>query len=324
MRSPIRRALMGGVAMAMLGLGVGARADAYPDRPVRLIISFAPGGATDIIARTLAQKLTEKWKQQVVVDNRPGGNTVISALELMKAKPDGYTLMLALDTTLTMNQHLFRKPKYDPVKDFTPVGRAAGYGLFFMTRPESGAATLNDFVKRAKDENGQLKVGVTSGLNVIGLQILNSALGIQTEQIQYKGTSDATLALLRGDIDFLLDVDVSAAPHVAAGKIKMLATTTPEAVKNYPGVPTFKQLGYEQGVLTAWFGIAGPAGMPAALVSKINQDVSAAISDPQVVKFLEEKSLFVATGGPDEMAKRIEADSAKYGPVIRRYQLFID
>lgn len=324
MKSQIRRVLLSGIALAMLGHGVIAKADTYPDRPVRLIISFAPGGATDIIARTLAQKLTDRWKQQVVVDNRPGGNTVISALELMKGKPDGYTLMMALDTTLTMNQHLFRNPKYDPVKDFTPVGRVAGYGLFLMTRPESGAATVNDFVKRAKSENGKLRVGVTSGLNVIGIQLLNTALGIQTEQIQYKGTGDATLALLRGDIDFLLDVDVSAAPHVASGKIKMLATTTPDTVKNYPTVPTFKQLGIDQGVLTAWFGIIGPAGMAPQLVSKINQDVSAAISDPQVVKFLEEKSLFVVTGTPDEMAKKIDADSAKYGPVIRRYQLYVD
>ena len=261
------------ILLGVVSVGAGAQQD-FPSRPVRLIISYAPGGASDAIARAVAAKPTERWKQPVVVENRPGGNTVISALELIRAKPDGYSLMLALDTTLVMNQHLFKTPKYDPLKDITPVAGVVEFPLFLMARAESGTKSAHEYIERAKAEKGELRIGVAAVLNIIGSEIFNGAAGVKTLPLQYKGTADLTLAVLRGDIDYMMDVETSAGPHVKAGKLRILATSGSKRVPNYPDVPTFKEVGLKDAELTAWFGVIGPAGMDPALVGKLNKDVT--------------------------------------------------
>ena len=314
---------LAGLALGAAALGASAQQD-FPNRPVRLIVSFPPAGAADVIARTLAQKLTERWKQPVQVDNRPGGNTVVSALELIKAKPDGYTLLQALDNTLVMNQHLFRTPKYDPLKDFTLIGGVAEFPLLLITRTDSNVKTAQDYLARAKTEKGELKVGVAAVLTMIAADVLNSPAGVKTSYVQYKGTADNTLALLRGDIDFIYDVDASAGPHVKAGKLKVLATSGGKRVPTYPDVPTYREVLGKDVEMTAWYGLVGPAGMDPALVAKINADVTWAIQQPDVKAILQERSLFSAPSSAEVLKKRIEVDSVKYGEIIRRLNLQIE
>lgn len=311
------------LALGASSFGAAAQQD-FPNRPVRLIVSFPPGGGADAVGRTIALKLTERWKQQVLVDNRPGGNTVISALELIKQKPDGYTIMLALDNTLVMNQHLFTAPKYDPLKDFTLIGGVAEFPLFLMTRTDSGVKTAQEYLARAKTEKGELKVGAAAILTVIATDILNGPAGVKTTPVMYKGTADNTLGLLRADVDFIMDVDVTAAAHVKAGKIRILATSGPKRVAAYPDVPTYKELLQKDAEMTAWYGMIAPAGMDPALVAKLNADVSWALQQPDVIKVLEEKSLFPAPSSAEALKKRIEVDSLKYGGIIRRLNLIIE
>lgn len=310
------------LALGAVALGASAQQD-YPNRPVRLILSFPPGGAADAIARTMATKLTERWKQQVVVDNRPGGNTVVSAHELIKQKPDGYHLLLALDNTLVMNQHLFRTPKYDPLKDFTLIGGVAEFPLFLITRSDT-VKTAQDYLARARAEKGELKVGTAAVLTTIAADVLNSPAGVKTTSVQYKGTADNTLALLRGDVDFIVDVDATAATHVKAGKLKILATSGARRVPTYPDVPTYKEVLGKDAEMTAWYGLVGPAGMDPALVAKINADVAWAVQEPDVKAVLQEKSLFSAPSSPEALKKRVEVDAQKYGEIIRRLGLQIE
>ena len=313
------------LALAIGGTALFSHAQTdYPSRPVRLIVAYAPGGASDTIARAMAIKLADRWKQAVVVDNRPGGNTVIAALELTKSKPDGYSLMLALDTTLVMNQHLFRSPKYDPAKDMTPIAGVVEFPLFLVTRAESGTSTAQEYISRAKAEKGELKIGVAAVLNTIASEVFNAGAGIKTTPLHYKGTADLTLALLRGDVDYMMDVDTTAAPHIKASKMKVLATSGSKRVPTYPDVPTFKEVGLKDSELTAWFGVVGPAGMDPILVARLNKDITRAIEEPEIKAMLQEKSLFAAPTSAAALAKRIDVDSLKYGDMIRRLSLQID
>lgn len=313
------------LALAVGGIALFSHAQTdYPIRPVRLIVAYAPGGASDTIARAVANKLSGRWKQPVIVDNRPGGNTVIAALELIKSKPDGYSLMLALDTTLVMNQHLFRTPKYDPAKDMTPIAGVVEFPLFLISRNDSGTSTAQEYISRAKAEKGELKIGVAAVLNIIGSEVFNAGAQIKTTPLQYKGTADLTLALLRGDIDFMMDVDTTAAPHIKAGKLKVLATSGSKRVPTYPDVPTFKELGLKDSELTAWFGVVGPAGMDSTLAARLEKDFTWAIQEPEIKAMLQERSLFAAPTNAQELAKRINVDSLKYGDMIRRLNLQIE
>jgi tripartite-type tricarboxylate transporter receptor subunit TctC len=312
-------------AVCALTLSSFATADeAYPNKTVRLVIGFPPGGATDIVARTLANRLAERWKQPVVVDNKPGGNTVISALEITKSKPDGYTLSLALDITLVMNQHLFKSPKYDPFKELTALGSVAEFPMLLMSRRATGADSFAGFVQIAKQDPDSGRVGVAAVLNTVALKLIGEAVGIDPAVVQYKGTGDATLGLLRGDVNYQLDVDVSAAQHIQKGDVKVLAVTGPRRLTTHPNAPTLSELGYPKATMTAWFGLIGPAGMPKILVEKINADVRWAMDDPKVQGLLADRSIQASLSSPEEMTARMKRDSDKYGPIIRKNNLLID
>lgn len=322
-----RRDALFGLVAALALSSIPPQAVAEPDfpvRPVRLVVSFPPGGAADTTGRLLSNKLAERWKQPVVVDNRPGGNTVVSVQEVIKQKPDGYTLLLALDSTLVMNQHLFRVPKYDPLKDLSPVATVADFPLFLMTRNDSGAKSGKDYLRRAMEEKGQLKVGTSSFLTTIAAEVLNGPAEVKTIAVQYKGTADNTLGLLRGDIDFMVDVDATAASHVKAGKLVILATSGAKRVPTYPDVPTFGEVLGKDASMSAWFGLVGPTEMSEALMQKISGDVAWATQQPDVKAALQEKSLFPAPGTPEDLKRRIEVDARKYGEIIRRLNLSIE
>ncbi len=298
--------------------------EAYPNRPVRLVVGYPPGGATDVLARTIAGRLSERWGQPVVVDNKPGGNTVIAALDVVKAKPDGYTLSMALDVTLVMNQHLFKNPKYDPITDFTPIGRVAEFPMLLMSRSATGSPNFEGFVDRARRDPVGTRVGVASVLNTVALKLIGESTKIDPPVVQYKGTGDATLGLLRGDTDYQLDVDVSAVQHIHKGDVKVLAVTGSRRLPTHPNAPTLTELGYPNATMTAWFGFIGPQGIPQEIVKKINTDLVWAIQDPKVVAFLADRSIFPSPSSPEEMRAQIKRDSEKYGAIIRKNSLSFD
>lgn len=314
--------------LAAMALGASALAAVaqqdFPNRPVRLITPFPPGGVADALARGLGAKLGERWKQPVVVDNRPGANTVIAAQELIKQSPDGHSLLLALDMTLVMNQYLYRTPKYDPIKDFTPISRVAEFPFFLITRSDTGVKSVQQYIERAKHERGELKVGSAAIVTTIAAEILNRAAGVKTLPIQYKGTGDNTLALLRGDIDFIVDTDVTAAQHVKSGRLRILANSGARRVSNYPDVPTYKEVAPNNPEMTVWYGVVGPANMSPALVGKLSTDIAWALQQPELRAMLQEKSLDAAAAGPEEFRQRINVDSRKYGELIRQMNLYVD
>lgn len=296
----------------------------FPNRPVRLIIGFPPGGATDVLARALANKLTERWGQSVVVDNKPGGNTVIAALETVRAKPDGYTLSLVLDLTLVMNQHLFKSPKYDPEKDFSPISGLAEFPLVMMSRGGPGADTFQQFVESARQRPAETSVGTASMLIILAQKKMNAALGIDPLLVQYKGTGDATIGLMRGDINFQLDVDVSAAQFIQKGQLKALAVTGPKRLPAYPSVPTLSELGIGQATTVGWFALVGPRGMAPDLVKSIHDDLAWAMADQKLQAYLLDKSIFPNVLSTSALQDRIKRDSASYGEIIRKNNLSFD
>jgi tripartite-type tricarboxylate transporter receptor subunit TctC len=224
----------------------------------------------------------------------------------------------------TPANNLYRTLKYDPQKDFTPISRVAEFPFFLMTRSDAGVKSLQEYIERARQEKGELKVGAAATVTTIAAEVLNRAAGIRTTAIQYKGTGDNTLALMRGDVDFIVDTDATAAQYVKAGRMRMLANSGARRVPNYPDVPTYQEVVPGKPEMMVWYGVVAPASLSSPLVSEIAADVAWAMQRPSMQALLRERSLDSAAAGPEEFKQRIAFDSKKYGELIRTMNITID
>jgi tripartite-type tricarboxylate transporter receptor subunit TctC len=307
------------LSLALLGGGVGcALAQKYPDRPVRLVVASSPGGASDILARMLAQKLGEALGQQVVVDNRGGASGVIGTSIVAGATPDGYTLLI-IQPSLTINPSMVRKLPYDAVRDFAPVSCVVDAVQIMTVNPAVAAKGVKDLIALAKAKPGQLTFG-SPGIGTsphMTAELFKQTAGVEMPQITFKGSGAAFISLISGEISAAVSTALSAMPHVKAGRIRPLAVTAAKRIQILPEVPTFVESGLPTFVTTQWFGILAPAGTPRPIVDRLYHALTRGASSPDFVERMTAQGVQVVNRKPEEFAKLIRAEIAQWAKVIK-------
>ena len=300
--------------------------NAWPARPIRLVVPFVAGGGADVAARLIASRLQERLGQQIVVDNKPGGNTLIGVQDLLRAPADGYTLLWSIDQTFVLNPSLYDRLPYNPRKDFTPVALVVNGPNAVIARTGTGSLSdVHDLVRRAKADPGKLNVGAAAILSQIALEEFNRSAGIQTTRVPFKGSAEVAQATIAGDVDAAFDGVAPYVQFVQSGRAKVLAVTSAQRFSGMPKVPTLEELGYKGIDLSVWFGIVGPAGMPPEITQRVAEGVEWAVRQPEVVEKLLVFGFEPAKDtGPHALATRITTDSARYAPVIRKLGFKLD
>jgi tripartite-type tricarboxylate transporter receptor subunit TctC len=295
-----------------IAAAVSAAQNDYPSRPVRLVSGYAPGGTTSLVGRLIGQKLTESWGQQVVLDNRPGGGTLIGADIVAKSPPDGYTLMLA-DSVHVLAPLLLKAP-YDPIRDFTPIATVASSELVLTVHPSLPPNNLTEFLAYAKARPGKLHYAsaAIAGAQHLVTEMFNAATGIQLLHVPYKGAGPALIALVGGEVSIYFATVATGAPYARAGKVKPIAVTGKKRSPLLPDVPTFEEAGLANFYThkRPGFGILGPAGIPKTIVDKLSAEVAKYVTQPDFRDTLTSLGLDPHPGTPQEYAERLKAGLA--------------
>ena len=282
----------------------------YPDRPVRILVTTAPGGASDIIIRPLAQRLTETLKQTFFIDNKPGASGIIAMEAGAKANPDGYTILFGTVGTFASNAAVHEKIPYDPIKDYAHVSLICKTYMVLIINPKLPINNVKEFVEYAKARPGKLtygSYGMGSFAHLLAASFSDTT-AIETVPGPYKGSLPAITALMAGEIDFMIDTLPSAVPFIKQNRIKALAISSPERFEATPEIATFAESGYPQFKPNAWWGIAAPANTPKAIVQKLNAAISEALKTPDLIDRYR-ASYAIPVGGPsDELLKQISTD----------------
>ena len=296
----------------------------YPDRPIRLIVGFPPGGAADILGRIAAQRLSESLGQQVVVDNRGGAGGLIATETAARAAPDGYTLLFT-SIPHVINPHLYRKVAYDAIKDFTPVVQFVAVPLMMASNPSFPAKTVKELIAAAKARPGQVNFASAGGgsSSHLSLELFQSMSGIRVNHVPYKGTGPLITELIAGQVSVTIASAVPLSPQVKAGKLRGLAVTSPKRSPSFPDLPAIAETvpGYE---VVNWFGILAPAGTPPAIVTRISKDFNEALGSPKLREQLAAQGADATGGTPAEFAKIIRADFAKWARVVKESGAKVD
>ena len=309
--------------LAAISLG-HALAQVYPARPVRLLVPFTPGGGTDILARVVGAKMAESMGQQIVVDNRPGANTLIATEIVVRAVPDGYTLILQTNN-LASNPTLYRgKMSFDTLKDLAAVSLVAGNPHVLVVHPAVPAKTLREYVALAKDKPGTITfASAGSGtVNHLSGELLKMLAGIDLVHVPYKGSGSVMPDLLGGHVTSLFAAMPTVTAHIRAGRLRALAVTTPQRFRGLPDIPTIAESGYPGYDFSSWFGVLAPAATPRPVIARLHAEVVQALKDPGVMQRLEGFEIFGST--PDEFAAFIRAEIDKTAKVIRASGATID
>lgn len=294
---------------------------AWPEKPVRIVVTFAAGGASDIVARVVAEPLARLLGQPVVVDNKPGAGGTIGGLEVVRAAPDGYTLMLSNSTPTSIGPFTVPKPPYDPVKQFTHVAMLGVAPVLVMANPKTGPASLKDLPKAAAAPGYTFGSGGPGSIGHIVGEMAKSAIKVQMTHIPYKGGAPMTTDLISGQIPVGIDVITAFVPLVKEGKIKGLAVTTRTRSPLLPDVPTTTELGLPQLVAENYFGVSGPAGLPAEVVNTLTAAIDKVVADPAIVKRFEELGITVAKGHSAQFTEFVAKQVADWGPAIKAADL---
>ena len=313
--SPIR--LLGAfVGLIMFACGT-AWAQPYPSKPVRVVIVFAPGGATDIVGRVVFQKVGEQLNQQFLIDNRAGASGTIGAAFVARSPADGYTVMV-FSTTLIANAHLYRKLPYDTMKDFigiTPVARLVG---MLTVHPSMPVRTVKEFIALAKARPGEISYG-SAGVGAfqhLSTSLFMNMAGIKMVHVPYKGGGPASVAAAAGEIQMILTPVSEVLPHIKSGRLRPIAVSSDTRINPYPELPTIAETvkGFE---FTSWMGTFVPAGTPKAIVDRLNAEIKKAVADPGVASNLTSQSLDPMHMTPEEFAKVLRSDYEKYEQVVK-------
>lgn len=314
------------VALLLFASGWPALGEAYPVKPVRLIIPFPPGGATDAVGRTFAAKLAQAWGQQVVVDNRPGANTIVAAELAARAAPDGYTLFLTTAATQVNNLLLYRKLPYDPRKSFQLISMTTLLPYAFAAHPSLPANTIKELVAFALARPGELSYG-SSGMGSSGHLagvLFDSMTGTKMVHVPYKGAAAAITDLLGGQIPLYLPTMTSIAPHLENRKVKVLGIATAKRHSTWPEIPTVAESGYPGYEMNTWYGIVAPAGTPRDIVDRVHDDIVRAAKLPDVIARMQALGADLHTNTPEDFAAYMERDFARVGKAVKAAGIRLD
>jgi len=311
------RVIAAGAALCVVA--GGAIAD-YPERPVRFIVPFVPGGPSDLLSRLLGQKLGESWGQTVVVDNRGSGDGIVGYELGARAAPDGYTLLLASSSGLTINPSVHRNLPYDPVRDYLPVTQVSSGAYIMVVHPSVAARSLQEFVALAKAKPGQFNFATTGTSILLGMELLNHMAGIKTVAVGYKGTGQALNAILGGEVQTFFLNPLVALPHIKAGRLRALAVTGGKRNSSLPDLPTIADSypGYEQFV---WHCVMVPARTPQPIVEKLSRDIIRIFKQPDIQQRLNSVGLDAVGSTPEELAILIKKEIATYATLVKQLGL---
>jgi tripartite-type tricarboxylate transporter receptor subunit TctC len=320
----MRNVVIASVLTAALALSGGVFAQNYPDRPVRLVVGFPPGGAADILGRVAAQQLSSGLGQQVVVDNRGGAGGLIATEITARANPDGYTLLFT-SIPHVINPHLYSKVTYNALKDFTPVIQFVSVPLMMASGPSLPAKTVKEVVAMAKAKPGSMNYGSggSGSSSHLAVELLKSMAQIEMNHVPYKGTGPLITDMLGGQIALTIASAVPLTPQVKAGKLRALGVTGPRRSPAFPDVPAINEAvpGYE---VVNWFGIIAPAGTPKQVISRVNAELNKALKSPELVKLLGAQTAEGVGGTPEAFGTVIRNDYAKWQRVVKQSGARVD
>ena len=307
------------LAFSALAAAPMAGAQAYPAKPIRIVVPFPPGGATDILARAVAQKLTDAWGQAVVVDNRPGAGGNIGSEIVAKAAPDGYTLEMGTVGTHAINASLYAKMPYDHVKDFAPVILVAGVPNVLVVNPSLPVSSVQDLIAYAKANPGKLNFASSGNGTSIHLagELFKVMAGVQMTHIPYKGSAPALQDLIGGQVQLMFDNLPPSLPHIKAGKLRALAVTSATRSSALPDTPTIAESGLPGFEASSWFGVLAPAGTPPAIIARLNAEIGAWLASAEAKEKMLALGANIGGGSPEDFARHIAAETAKWQKVVK-------
>jgi len=313
--------------VSVLTSAFAVRAETYPLKPVTLVVPAAPGGVTDIVARALAQRLSERFGKQVIVENRPGASNQIGAENVAKAEPDGYTMLVSAEATFVVNPWLYRKLTYDPAKDFVPITGLVSISQSLIVTRSLPANNLRELIALAKRRPGELNYG-TYGIGSTGhlnMEMLQRLAGIKLAAIHYKGATPALTDVMAGHIQLMFISSSAALEPAQAGKVKLIAAGGRRRLAQAPDVPTVAESGFPGFEAVSWFGLFAPARTPRGIVQRVNAEVRRVFDDLDFQeKFLAPNLYEPMVGTPEEFAAFIKAETQKWGELVRAARIKAD
>ena len=312
-------------ALALLACSV-AMAQGYPSRPVRLVVPFPPGAATDILGRLLAQRLQESWGQSVVVDNKPGAGSIIAAEIVAKAPPDGHTLFMGHIGTHGANPALYARLPYDPVKDFAPVSLLVTIPNLVAVHPSVPAGNIRELIDLAKARPGTLNVaspGVSTSAHLM-IALFRSITGADMTHVPFKGSAAALQALGAGEVQVAFDTVTSVMPQVRSGRVKALAISSKNRSAAAPDVPPLAESGVPGFDVATWFALFAPAGTPAAAIDKLGADTVRILQAKDTTERLQGMGMTVVASTPDQLAAHVNSEIARWGKVVREANIKVE
>jgi tripartite-type tricarboxylate transporter receptor subunit TctC len=298
----------------------------FPSRPIRIVVPFPAGGPTDILSRIIAQRMSEDWGQPVLIENRPGGNTVIGAVQVARAAPDGYTLLAAMDTTLVLNPASTRNLPYEPFRDFAPVTLAAKNTSLLTVRADDGPAKIAELIVRAKLHPGRLNYGAGIITTRLAGYLFNREAGIDVQLVPYKGSAEVVQGLLTGAVDYIIDGVASSLPLIQSGKFRALAKLNSRPLPALPEVQPLSTLAGMPALddISSWIALMAPAHTPRSIVDKIQQEVARMYADPTLYARLEKAGINAVSSTPDELSAFIRKETPRWEKALRESGIQIE
>jgi tripartite-type tricarboxylate transporter receptor subunit TctC len=306
-----------GLCLTLAMASVLAQEAKYPVRPVRFVAPFVPGGPSDILSRMMAAKLADAFGQQFIVDNRGSAGGIVGFEIGAKAPPDGYTIMIAANSGVTINQHVYKKLPYNPERDFQPISQLTEGGNIVVVHPSVAATNIKEFIALAKVQPGKLNYATTGTGNVLGIANFAVLAGIKMVAIPYKGTGQAVIDLVGGHVQFFLMNPLVAIPHVKGGKLRALAVTSLQRNPVLPDLPTVDESGLPGYKNITWHSILMPAGAAVPLVKRLHAEVVKAVHMPDIKEKIAGEGLTVVGSTPEQLADLIKRDSAEYAKLVK-------
>jgi tripartite-type tricarboxylate transporter receptor subunit TctC len=307
------------VAASLAAVALPAAAQAWPNKPVRLVVPYAPGGTTDVVARVIAEHLGQRLGQNIVIENRPGKGAMIGTALVAKAAPDGYTLLMSVISGLSISPTLYGGGDFDPMADFVHVALASRNPSVLVVHPSFAAKSMQDYVAYAKANPEKLAFatsGAGSSNHLLGVR-LQQLIGVPLVHVPYRGAGPAMVDTIAGNVPSMFDSLPSAAPHIKAGKVRAIAVSSDERNPAFPDVPTMKEQGFPDLISYSWFGISAPARTPAPIVERLATEMQAVLKHPDVVKRWAELGAESSTMSPAEFSRFVQSEIDKWVPVVK-------